>query len=139
MFLLDTNVVSELRRPDKTNPRVKAWAGNVPVTQCFLSAITILEIEQGALLIARKDAAQGGLLRTWIDRDVLSRFAGRVLPIDTAIAQRCAQLHVPNPRSDRDAMIAATALEHGMSVVTRNVADFAGMRVRLVNPWVDPN
>jgi predicted nucleic acid-binding protein len=139
MFLLDTNVVSELRRPDKTNPRVKAWADNVPVAQCFLSAITILEIEHGALLIARKDAAQGALLRTWIDRDVLSRFAGRVLPIDTAIAQRCAQLHVPNPRSDRDAMIAATALEHGMSLVTRNVADFAGMRVKLVNPWVDPS
>ncbi|RZI38186.1 type II toxin-antitoxin system VapC family toxin, partial [Herbaspirillum sp. HC18] len=98
-------------------------------------AITILEIELGAHLIARKDAAQGALLRAWIDDHVLARFEGRVLAIDTAVAQRSAQLHVPNPRAERDALIAATALVHGLTVVTRNAADFEPMGAALLNPW----
>ena len=136
MFVLDTNVVSELRRPDKANPNVSAWAAANPLASVFLSAITILEIELGALALERKDAAQGRILRAWIDDRILPRFDGRILPVDTAVARRCARLHAPNRRSERDAIIAATALVHGMKVVTRNVADFEPMGVEILNPWL---
>ena len=136
MFVLDTNVVSELRRPDKANPNVSAWAAANPLASVFLSAITILEIELGALAVERKDAAQGRILRAWIDDRILPRFDGRILPVDTAVARRCARLHAPNRRSERDAIIAATALVHGMKVVTRNVADFEPMGVEILNPWL---
>jgi toxin FitB len=135
MFLLDTNVVSELRRPGKANRNVLAWAGTVPAASFFLSAISILEIERSARLIARRDVAQGAILRTWIDEQVLPRFDGRILAVDTAVAQRCAHLHVPDPREERDALIAATAMVHGLTVVTRNVADFERIGVPLLNPW----
>lgn len=135
MFVLDTNVVSELRRPARADPKVTAWATSVPLASVFLSAITILEIELGALSIERRDAAQGRILRAWIDEQILPRFEGRILTIDTAVARRCASLHVPDPRAERDALIAATALVHGMTIVTRNVADFEPMGVALVNPW----
>jgi predicted nucleic acid-binding protein len=135
MFLLDTNVISELRRPDKADRSVAAWANALPAASFFMSAISILEIELGALLIARRDAAQGAVLRTWIDHQVLVRFEGRVLAVDTAVAQRCARLYVPDPRAERDALIAATALVHGLTVVTRNVADFGPTGVPLINPW----
>ena len=135
MFLLDTNVISELRRPDKADRNVVAWASAIPAASFFVSAISILEIELGALLIARKDAAQGAVLRAWIDRQILLRLDGRILAIDTAVAQRCARLHVPDPRAERDALIAATAMVHGLTVVTRNVADFEPTGVALMNPW----
>jgi predicted nucleic acid-binding protein len=135
MFLLDTNVISELRRPDKANRNVIAWASAIPAASFFLSAISILEIELGAQLIARKDATQGAVLRTWIDDQILPRFEGRILAVDTVVAQRCAHLHVPDPRGERDALIAATAMVHGLTVVTRNVADFEPIGVTLLNPW----
>jgi hypothetical protein len=139
MFLLDTNVISELRRPDKADRNVVAWAGTVPAASFFLSAISILEIELGVLLIARKDVAQGAVLRAWIDDQILPRFDGRILAVDTAVAQRCARLHVPDRRAERDALIAATALVHGLTVVTRNVADFEPVGVALLNPWKAQN
>ena len=135
MFLLDTNVISELRRLDKADRNVAAWASAFPAANFFISVISILEIELGALLIARKDAAQGAVLRAWIDHQVLARFDGRVLSTDTAVAQRCARLHVPDPRAERDALIAATALVHGLTVVTRNAADFEQTGVAVINPW----
>ena len=135
MFLLDTNVLSELRRPDRADARVAAWARAVDHAQFYLSAITILEIEAGTLLLARRDVAQGAVLRGWIDSVILPAFAGRILAVDTPVAQRCAQLHVPDPRPERDALIAATALVHRLKVVTRNVADFQPMGVDLINPW----
>jgi predicted nucleic acid-binding protein len=135
MFLLDTNVVSELRRPERASANVVAWASTIPAASFFLSAISILEIELGALQIARRDAAQGAVLRAWIDDQVLPRFEGRILAVDTAVARRCAHLHVPDPRAERDALIGATALVHGLTVVTRNVADFARLGVALLNPW----
>ena len=137
MYLLDTNVVSELRkaRSQRAEPRVVAWADSVSAASLFLSVVTALELETGVLLMERRDPAQGATLRHWLDDQVLVAFQDRVLPVDGAIAKRCARLHVPDRRSDRDAFIAATALVHGMTVVTRNVADFAGTDAPLLNPW----
>ncbi len=138
MYLLDTNVVAEMRKGKtrKADRRVIAWANSVPAASLFLSVISVLEIETGVLLTERRDPAQGSVLRSWLDLHVMAAFAGRILPIDTAVAQRCAGLHVPDRRPDRDALIAATALVHGMTVVTRNVSDFAPTGVGVVNPWV---
>ncbi len=140
MYLLDTKVVSELRkaRSGKADGNVVAWAASVPPLGLFLSAITILELETGVLLVERRDPAQGGMLRIWLNDHVLPAFAGRILAVDTLVAQRCARLHVPDPRADRDALIAATALCHGLTVVTRNVADFEPTGVQILNPWVNP-
>ena len=137
MFVLDTNVVSELRkvRLGKADANVATWAQGVDAANLFVSAITILELELGVLLIERKDAAQGALLRAWLELQVLPEFAARTLPVDTAVAQRCARLHVPDKRGERDALIAATALVHGMTLVTRSVADFKPTGVALLNPW----
>jgi predicted nucleic acid-binding protein len=137
MYLLDTNVVSELRkaRSGKINRHVKVWAKSVSATSLFLSAISILELEVGILQIERRDRSQGALLRSWMESHVLPTFKSRILAVDTAVAQRCAALHVPDPRSDRDALIAATALVHGMTVVTRNVDDFKPTGVTILNPW----
>lgn len=136
-YLLDTNVLSELRkiRAGKADQNVAAWAGNVDAADLFVSAISIMELELGILSIERRDATQGAALRAWLEQHVLPEFAGRTLPVDTAIAQRCARLHVPDKRGERDALIAATALVHGMTVVTRNVADFQSTGVALLNPW----
>ena len=135
MYVLDTDVVSHLRRPEKAHPNVVAWASNTPVTPHFISAITILELERGILSMERKDAAQGAILRAWMEGQILVRFSGRILPVDIAVAQRCAKLHVPDPKPERDALIAATALVHGMTVVTRNVDDFEPTGVEILNPW----
>ena len=137
MYLLDTNVVSELRkvRLGKADANVAAWADSIDAAELFVSAISIMELELGVLSIERKDAAQGAVLRAWMDRHVLPEFAERTLPVDTAVAQRCARLHVPDRRGERDALIAATALIHGMAVVTRNVADFEPTGVTIVDPW----
>lgn len=137
MFVLDTNVVSELRKAKsgKADPRLVTWAQRQMPGQLFISAITVLELETGVLLIERRDPQQGSLLRAWLDDHVLPGFAGRILPVDSAVAQCCAQLHVPDPRAERDALIAATALVHGMTVVTRNVVDFLPTGVALINPW----
>jgi len=137
MYILDTNVISELRKAKKTHPNVKKWAEAVPSASLCISVISVLELEIGILLIQRRDKEQGAILREWIDRHVLPTFSGHILSVDTAVAQRCATLHVPNPHSDRDALIAATALVHGLTVVTRNVADFERTGVGVVNPWGD--
>jgi toxin FitB len=137
MLLLDTNVISELRKAKtgKINPNVKAWSERVSSTSLFLSVISILELEMGINLIERRDATQAALLRTWLNHYVLPAFNGRILSVDTAVALCCGKLHVPDPRSDRDALIAATALVHNMTVITRNVSDFASTHVRILNPW----
>jgi toxin FitB len=135
MYILDTNVVSELRKAKKAHQNVKQWAQPLPAASLYISVISVLELEIGILLIERRDQEQGAILRAWMDRHVLPTFSGRILAIDTAVAQRCATLHAPNPRSDRDALIAATALVHGLTVATRNIADFERMGVGVLNPW----
>ena len=137
MFVLDTNVVSELRkvRFGKADTNVTAWTESVDAADLFVSAITIMELELGVLSIERKDMTQGTMLRSWLNQHVLPEFSGRTLPVDTAVAQRCARLHIPDKRDERDALIAATALVHGMTVVTRNVADFKPPGVAIINPW----
>ena len=137
MYVLDTNVVSELRkvRAGKANPNVAAWAESVDAADLFVYVVTVMELELGILSIERKDATQGAVLRAWLEQQVLPEFSERTLPIDTAVAQRCARLHVPDKRGERDALIAATALVHGMAVVTRNVVDFLSTGVTTLNPW----
>jgi predicted nucleic acid-binding protein len=135
MFLLDTNVVSELRRPHRTNAKVAAWADSVPPSDMFLSTITLLELETGALLLGRRGGGQGRLIQQWIEDRVLVAFAERILAVDTAVARRCAYLHVPAPKPYRDSLIAATALVHHLIAVTRNRADFEPMAVTVLNPW----
>lgn len=137
MFLIDTNVVSELRKvgTKKINSQVKQWAREIPGEQTYLSVITIFELERGVLLTERRDIAQGKVLRHWLIERVLKQYAERIIPVSLNIAQRCAQLHVPDPISDYDALIAATALEHGLTLVTRNMDDFKRTGVKLINPW----
>src|SRR5690348_1054461 len=137
MYLLDTNVISELRKATKTHPNVKKWAEPLTSVSLYISVVSVLELEIGILLVDRRDRHQGAILRTWMDGHVLPAFSSRILAIDTAVAQRCATLHVPNPGSDRDALIAATALVHGLTVATRNVADFERTGVGVLNPWGD--
>jgi predicted nucleic acid-binding protein len=137
MFLLDTNVMSELRkvRSGKADASVAEWFRGAPTDSLFLSVIVIQELEIGVLLAERRDRSKGALLRSWLDDHVLSVFADRILPVDTVVARRSAGLSVPKPRPIRDELIAATALVHGMLIVTRNVADFEPTGVRTLDPW----
>jgi predicted nucleic acid-binding protein len=140
MFILHTNVVSEIRkiRLGTAHPNVALWADSVNAGSLYLSSITVLELELGILQLERKDPRQGSLLRRWLESCVLPEFEDRILPVDTRVARSCASLHVPDPRSERDALIAATARVHGMTVVTRNQGDFQTTGVPLVNPWHEP-
>jgi len=136
MFLLDTNVISELRRRERADQGVLRWASLISESAQFLSSVTILELEVGALSMKRKDVVQGNALWTWIRNSVLPQFAGRILPFDVETSLHCAPLHIPDRRPHRDAMIAATALQNKLTIVTRNVRDFAAMGVPTLNPWV---
>lgn len=138
MFLLDTNVVSELRkiRLGKADPQVTAWADSVDASDLYLSVITVQELEIGIILVERRDPSQGTVLRRWLDHQVLPAFADRILSVDTTVVVRSARLHVPDPRPVRDGLIAATALVHGMTVVTRNTADFESTGAMILNPWM---
>ena len=137
MFLLDTNVISELRKADdgRADAGVVKWASQIPRDSLFTSAIVLMEIEIGIRLKERKDTAQGFILRQWMDEHVVPFFDQRTVPIDTAVAMQCAELHVPDKRPERDALIAATAFVHGMALVTRNEKDFEGLDIKIINPW----
>ena len=140
MYLLDTNVVSELRKSPsgKADLNVVQWASTANPETLYISVITVLELEMGILSMERRDPHQGDLLRKWLEEQVLPTFEGRILPIDIDIARKCAELHVPDKRAERDAMIAATAVIHRMKMVTRNVADFDQAGIEVINPWLQP-
>jgi len=137
MFLIDTNVISESRkvRSGRAAPEVVAWLKATDPSTTFISAMSLFELELGVIRVARRDPAQGESLRNWLDQIVKPGFASRVLSMDCTVAVACAALHVPDPVSERDGWIAATALVHGLTVVTRNVADFEATGAFILNPW----
>lgn len=137
MIILDTNVVSELRKGRRADPHVVDWLAQFDEATQYLSVVTVLELEIGVRRMERRDPEQGRKLRAWLDTQVLPAFEGRILPFDTPVARRCATLHVPDPRPDRDAMIAATAMVHDLTLATRNIRDFDGTGVKLVDPWAE--
>jgi hypothetical protein len=141
MFLLDTNVVSELRkaRSGRADKNVAVWAAGASAASMFISVITVQELEIGVLLAERRDPPQGAVLRRWLGEQVLPAFGDRIIPVDATVARRSAVLHVPDPRPVRDSLIAATALVHGLTVVTRNTADFEPMGAELIDPWQTAN
>ena len=137
IYLLDTSVVSELRKAgdSRADKNVTAWAKNLSTQSLYISTITLMELEIGVRSMERKDKAQGAILRRWLDDHVIPFFSGRIIPVDEAVALQSARLHVPYRKSKRDALIAATALVHGMIVATRNVADFNNTGAKILNPW----
>ncbi|MFC3122389.1 type II toxin-antitoxin system VapC family toxin [Agaribacter flavus] len=137
MYLLDTNVISELRKAgtNRANKNVIKWAQSISTSNMFISSISILEIELGVLQLERKDIKQASVYKMWLNDQVLKAFSERILSFNTSIALKCAQLHVPDPKSERDAMIAATSIVHGFTLVSRNERDFQHIDVQLINPW----
>jgi len=136
-LLLDTNVISELRKvaAGKADDRFAAWSRKTDITDCWLSVINIQELEIGVCLAERRDAKSAAILRDWLEQQVLATFRDRILPVDLAVVRQSARYHVPDPAPVRDALIAATAVVHGLAVATRNVADFQRSSVELINPW----
>ena len=142
MFVIDTDVISELRKAEsgRADPGVAAWANSVDAVTLFMSAVSLHELERGVLLLERRDPEQGDKLRRWLENAVVPAFAGQVLPVDAQVARRAAMLHIPDPAPLADSFIAATAQVHSMAVVTRNVSDFkrfTGLDVH--NPWSENN
>ncbi len=133
-WLLDTVAVSELRS-SRANPGLVQWADEQDPHMLFLSAISALELEIGVQRKERSDPRQGAILRGWLDDAALPAFGDRILPFDLKAARLTARTHIPDPRPERDAMIAGTALAHGLTIVTRNIKDFEPMGVPLHNPW----
>ncbi len=140
MYLLDTNVVSELRKVSsgRVDASVLRWSRSVPPALCHISAMSVLELEIGVRQMERRDGRQGEPLRQWLDGIVLPFFKDRILPVDLAVVLRLAELSVPARRPERDGLIGATAYVHNMVLVTRNVVDFEGADIRILNPWLDP-
>ena len=137
MYLLDTNIVSESRKlgTSRIDPVAARWLGRIDAFQTYLSAMTLFELERGVRQMERRDAVQGLALRRWLNDQVLPTYEGRILPLSGAVAAICAALHIPDPKAERDAWIAASAIEAGLTLATRNVGDFAGMGVALINPF----
>lgn len=137
MYLLDTNVASEMRRSGspKVDSNFQGWIDQVDLDQCYLAVITIMEIERGVINLERKDPQQGKVLRHWFETRILIEFDGRILPLDLEGARACAQMHVPHNRPENDAQLAAIAAVNGLTIVTRNTKDFAALGVALINPW----
>jgi predicted nucleic acid-binding protein len=135
-FLVDTNVLSELRKRERGHPNLYAWTETTGWSAIHTSWVAIAEIKRGVELIRRRDKPQGIVLQAWLT-EILDRLHDRILPVDRAVAEVWADLMVPNPRPPLDALIAATARAHGLTLVTRNVRDFADCGVTLLDPWND--
>lgn len=132
-YLLDTNVLSDARR--QAHPPLNAWLAAQPRADLVISVIALLELERGVLRVERRDQTAGAHLRTWLTTDVPAAFAGSILAVDERVAHRTARLHVPDPMPEMDALIAATAIEHGLTLVTRNTRDFRRAGIDLLDPW----
>lgn len=138
-YLLDTNVISELRRPAAmVDPHVRAWADAHYLEEQYLSAVTLYELELGVRSKERVDEIQGRALRRWLEGKVKPMFEGRILAFDGEVAVTAASKNVPDRRPLADSFIAATAHVHQLTVVTRNVGDFSDLGVPVVNPWEPP-
>jgi toxin FitB len=137
MYLLDTNVISESRKlgTPRVDPRAARWLAEVDAETSFISAMTIFELERGVRQMERRDTKQGFALRRWLNDQIMTTYEHRTLPLSRAVALICADLHIPDPKSERDAWIAATSIDAGLILVTRNVADFDNMGVTLINPF----
>ncbi len=137
MFLLDTNIISESRKlgTDRVDPNAARWFAEIDAETTFISAMTIFELERGVAQMERRDAKQGAALRHWFDGQVLTVYEYRTLALTREVALICAALHIPDPKSERDAWIAATAIQAGLTLVTRNVADFANIGLTPINPF----
>ncbi len=137
MYLLDTNIISEGRKlgTSRVDPHTALWLGRIDAEASYVSAMTIFELERGVRQMERRDTSQGAVLRRWFNDQIMVNYEHRTLPLSREVALICAGLHIPDPKSERDAWIAATAIEAGLTVVTRNVDDFATMGVTLINPF----
>lgn len=136
MFLVDTNVVSEMRKAERGNTGVVEWAIGTPPHLMFISVISLHEIEIGVLRAERSDQRKGAMLRTWLESGLKPAFADRILNVDLEVSLSAARLQVPDPAPVRDSLIGATALVHGLAMVTRDVRDFSRFPdVEVVNPW----
>jgi predicted nucleic acid-binding protein len=132
-FLLDTNVVSEIRKrsPD---PNVAAWIAAVPASELFLSVLVVGELRAGVQRLARRDPAQAGMIDDWLQR-LVTAYGDRIVPVTVDIAEVWGRLNVPDPLPVVDGLLAATALAHGWTLVTRNTADVASTGVAVLNPF----
>lgn len=135
MYLLDSNIISEIRRLDRANAGVQAWLNATDSAEIYTSAVTMMELERGVLAMERKDKAQGAILRVWLEQTIKPAFAARILPIDERTAAICARLHVPNRAPENDAWIAALAIQYRLTLVTRNERDFERTGAKLLNPF----
>jgi len=133
-YLMDTNVVSELRKKARANPDVQRWFSQTPGDALFISALTVGELRGGVERIRRRDEIAVASLEKWL-QSIETQMAGRILPITQAIAERWGYLNARGPLPVIDSLLAATALEHGLILVTRNVKDVERTGVRLLNPF----
>ena len=135
MYLLDTNVISETRRPGRMHRNVRAWLEQTSPESLYTSVIVMMELERGVLGMERKDPAQGAILREWLEQVIKPAFNGRILPIDEATVGICARLHIPDRAPENDSWIAATAKQHGLTLATRNVKDMRHAGIKLFDPF----
>ena len=133
-FLVDTNVLSEIRKKDRCNPQVTAWIGSVDPDELFISVLSLGEIRRGIELIRKRDAPSARVLHTWL-KGLATHYEERILPITPNIADRWGQLSPDQPLPVTDGLLAATALEHRLALVTRNVVDFRRSGVELLDPF----